>query len=384
MAVSATYRDHPTDARETFAAAVAEGRRQLHESVVVHTCHRVEVFAVTDEDPPWPGAFGATVLRDQDAAERAFLVAGGLESAVLAEEQLLGQVKSAYEAALRAGQTGPILNELYRRAIRFGKQVRSEVRPTADRSLAHRAIGWVDERLGPARRGRERSALVLGSGEMGRLLARLLAERGLCVTVGSRSLERAGRVMASLPHPARHRAALVDDALGTASGMDVVAIAVRSAAMPLEGGHLGTGAELPLVVDLSAPAAVTPEAEALLGHRLLDLDRLGKLASAPSLRPSAERRLRSAAEAGAAEFMDWWARRPSRDGVALLRAHAAQIRERHLERIRRRNDMSAEQVAAVEAATAAMLGELLHFPTVRLQREPDAREVVARLFGIES
>jgi len=347
---------------------------------VLHTCHRVELVGVLKPDARLPQLTGSRIATGLLAVERVFLVTGGLDSAVLAEEQVLGQVRSAYDDALGRSETGPILNELYRRAIRFGKRVRSEAQPRNDRSLVDRTVRWIAERLGPE--VRPASALVLGTGEMGRLLASRLAGHGMTITIGSRSLARAQRMAEELPNASRHRSMVLDEAVRHAAKHDVVAIAVRSASTPLDRHHLEASHPLPLVVDLSAPRAVTSGAADLLGDRLLDLDRLGILSTTQPLSTTAEQRLRAAAREGAATFVDWWSTRSSGDGIALLRAHAAEIRERHLQRLRRRPDMTPEQLAAVETATAAMLGELLHVPTLTLQREPDARAVVGRIFGI--
>ena len=381
VALSATYRDLPTDAREALASAIVGTRDPLQERVVLHTCHRVELVGVLKPDARVPELSGARIATGLRAVERVFLVTGGLDSAVLAEEQVLGQVRSAYDDALGRGETGPVLNELYRRAIRFGKRVRSEVQPRNDRSLADRTVRWIAERLGPE--VRPASALVLGTGEMGRLLASRLAGHGMTITIGSRSLARARRTAEELPNASRHRSMMLEEAVLHAAQHDVVAIAVRSASTPLDRHHLETSRPLPLVVDLSAPRAVTSGAADLLGDRLLDLDRLGTLSATQPLSTTAEQRLRAAAREGAARFVDWWSTRTSGDGIALLRAHAAEIRERHLRRLRRRPDMTPEQLAAVETATAAMLGELLHVPTLRLRRDPDARAVVSHVFGIE-
>jgi glutamyl-tRNA reductase len=383
VTLSVTFRDHPTAAREALAESLLGLRQPLVERVCLHTCHRVELIGLLAEGARPPDAGSVTIERGVTAVERVFLVAGGLDSAVLAEEELLGQVRTAYGSALAAGETGPILNELFRRAIGFGKRVRSEVQPRADRGLADRAVRWAVERLGPE--ARPAAALVIGTGEIGRLLAMRLAAEGMTLSVGSRSADRAQRLLAMLPNAERHRPLRLEEALGTTTKHDVVAIAVRSAAVPLDVPHLAGAGRLPLIIDLSAPRAVTEAAAGRLGDRLLDLDRLGALSSSQPLSAAAERRLRAAARKDAQAFLAWWARRAgSADGIALLHAHAAEIRERHLARLRRRPDLSAAQLAAVEAATAAMVGELLHEPTIRLQQEPAARSVVARVFGLDS
>lgn len=381
VVASATVRDVDTEARELLAAILEERTNGSVERVLLHTCHRVELIALVGaaEDiadlPDAMRQYAGLV-----AAERVMLVAGGLDSAVIAEEQVLGQVRDAYASALDRGETGPVLNELLRRAIRFGRRVRSFAQPIGDRSLADRAARWVDERVA---RPPERPlhVLVVGTGEMARSLATHFAADGALVTVASRSSERADRVVAALAHAKRHDAALISDALAGPLAHDIVAIAVRGGVTRLEDRHLDDRA--PLVVDLSSPTSVAPEAAARLGERLLDLDRLGVAEEARRLSPEVERRLRIEAQAESRAFAAWLEGRGSGDGIAMLRAHAEDVRRRHLERLRLKSSLDDEQVAAVEAMTTAMFGELLHGPTLRLRSDPDAAARVREVFGIE-
>lgn len=379
---SATFRDVDTDRREDLARVLADHARGATEWILLHTCHRVELIAfrmpasdLSDlaDDLHWSWGIAA--------AERVMLVAGGLDSAVLAEEQVLGQVRDAYRSALDRAETGPVSNELMRRAIRFGKRVRSFAYPVGDRSLADRAARWIEERLS-SQPGRSVSALVIGTGEMGRLLAQRLAEGDASVTVASRSAERGADVVSELPHPERHHAVLIADALDGALQHDVVAIAVRGKMAQLDAWHLD-GGQMPLVIDLSSPSIVSREAADRLDDRLLDLDRLGVTVEAGRLSADAERRLRAEARDEARAFAAWLEVRSSGDAIAILRAHAEEVRRRHLRRLRLRSSLNDEQAAAVEAMTTAMFGELLHVPTLRLRRDPAAAAQVRELFGIE-
>ena len=379
VVASATFRVHETVRREELAATLGAKVGGLADSVLLHTCHRVELIS-----------FGAaeTVLADLPgkletacglaAAERVMLVASGLDSAVLAEEQVLGQVRDAYRSALSRGQTGPVINELLRRSIRFGKRVQSFAQPMGDRSLADRAMHWIEERMPSLQTV---TALVVGTGEMGRVLATRLATAGASVTLASRNGDRAARVVAELPHPERHLAALISDSLKGPLQHDVVAIAVRSSTALLEPRHL-TGHDL-LVIDLSSPAAVTADAAEGLGERLLDLDRLGVAAEARRLSADVEHRLREEARAEAIGFSEWLEVRASGDAIAMLRAHGEEVRRRHLDRLRLKGSLDDAQAAAVEAMTVAMFGEFLHRPTLRLRQDPDAAARVREVFGIE-
>jgi glutamyl-tRNA reductase len=381
VVASATFRDHDTDGREALAAALDATASGIGERVLLHTCHRVELIAFAG--PRGDLSYLPAKLERTSglaAAERIMLVASGLDSAVLAEEQVLGQVRDAYRSALSHGQTGPVTNELLRRSIRFGKRVQSFAQPIGDRSLADRAMRWIEERMrSPV--GRPMAALVVGTGEMGRAVATRLATNGAAVMVASRDGDRAARLVAELPHPERHDATMIADALSGPLHYDVVAIAVRSGTTRLDSRHLN-GRRL-LVIDLSSPGAVTSDAAARLGDRLLDLDRLGVAGEARRLSANVERRLRNEAVAEAKGFAAWLEVRASGDGIAMLRAHGEQIRRRHLDRLRLKSSLDDEQAAAVEAMTVAMFGELLHGPTVRLRQDPDAAARVREVFGIE-
>lgn len=351
-----TFHDLPTDDRERLASRLASVRGGLAERLLLHTCHRAELVAVvTDSEVD---AIGLPALRGTDAVQRVLTVTAGLDSAVVAEEQLLGQIRDAYSAALARHETGPILNELMRRALRFGKRVRSAALPGGDRSLAERAVEWVMQR---PRVGD--TALIVGTGTMARQLALGFAASGLQCTIASRTAARAERLADSLPG-AGHSLAMLDEAFAQDSAWPVVALATRTAG-PLLSSFTGPG----LVIDLCAPSGVAPSLRPVLGDRLLDLDRLGDATNA--LPPAIERRLRSELLDERDRFVAWLAERSSGDEIARLRRHANDVRRQHLERLRRRADLRDDQLAAVERMTGALVNELLHEPTMRLRQRTD-------------
>lgn len=355
--------------------------RAFREKLVIHTCHRVELIALAETDTPRPSVPPeARNTSGVDAAERVLLVTGGLDSAVLAEEQILGQVRDAYEAALDQHETGPTLNELMRRAIRFGKRVRSAVTPGADRSIADKAVQWVLAES--SRSPSDLRVLVIGTGEMSRLAAWRLAEAGARLTVASGNLERATRLVATMPDPSLHSAIDLANAVLDGQHLDVVVVAVRSTSTQLDLRNLGRD-HLPLVVDLSAPGAITGPLADQLGSRLLNLDRIQDSGTASPLPPGAEERFRDEAHLEAVRFGRWADLRTTGDSVAALRSHAEEIRQRHLRRLRHREGLTADQLDAIRAMTSAMFGELLHAPTLALRRDPEAAARVRRLFGIE-
>jgi glutamyl-tRNA reductase len=371
----ATFRDRSIDERAAVAESLASVAAAEH--VLLETCHRVELVTVEPAaGAPIQGDPQNAATAGREAVRRVFEVVAGFDSAVVAEEQLLGQARGAYEAALAEHSTGPILNELFRRALRFGRRVRSHAMPGADRSLADRGAAWILERLGsPAR------VLVAGTGEMGRLVAARLAATGHTITVVSRSAERGGRMLEELPGDG-HRL-VVGGTVTTTADHAAVVLAVRVRQPILAASAMADGA-LPWTLDLSTPPAVAPDAVDLLGERLLTLDRLGEVAgTAQVLEPRVERRLRRELEAEVDRFAAWLETRGSHDALAVLHGEADAVRRRHLERLRRRARLAPEQLAAVDAAAAAMVGDLLHGPTVELRRGGADADTVRRLFGLD-
>lgn len=365
----ATFRAHSAPERERLAKVITADGAAEH--VLLDTCHRVELVSVEDAT-----STDGSGLSGRAAITRVFEVVAGFDSAVVAEEQLLGQVRGAYEAALACGSTGPILNELFRRALRFGRSVRSHARPGSDRSLADRGAAWLAERLGRS----TASVVVAGTGEMGRLAGTRIAERGHRVTVVSASAERGGRLLERLPGDG-HSLKVGSITARTIADADGLALAVRTR-MPLVTPELLEESR-PWVLDLSAPSAVDAGAAKRLADRLMTLDTLGTLAgSAPVLAPAVERRLRADLEREVDGFVAWLDTRHGAAALEVLHGGADAVRRRHLDRLRRRTSLDARQLEAVEAAVTAMVGELLHGPSVELRRGGADADTVRRLFGL--
>ncbi|MEO8509708.1 MAG: NAD(P)-dependent oxidoreductase [Chloroflexota bacterium] len=368
----ATHRGSTERQRAAMVEQLEPLRGGLEESLLLDTCHRVELIAVRDGEMQLPA--GLATARAAAAVARVFEVVAGLDSAVLAEEQLQGQVRTAHDVARTSGTLGPTLDELLRRSLRFGRRVRSHALPGADRSLADRAARWLHEQLPDARGQR---ALVIGTGEIARLLARLLVESGMNVTVASRRLDRARSAMADV---GASQALLQADAIRSLAGTTALAIATRSATPFLDAATLGDAR--PHVVDLSTPGAVAADARSLLNGRHLAIDALGTLQAAPALLPKVERRLRRELAGEVEAYVAWLESRSSEAGIGILRRHAEAVRQRHVARLRRSGSLDAAQLAAVDATTAGIVAELLHGPTVRLRGDPEAERHVRELFGV--
>lgn len=368
----ATFRDRHADERARIAADLAATSGE--ERVLLDTCHRVELVAVHQGEEPTPGT---SMVRGRAAARRVFEVVAGFDSAIVAEEQLLGQVRSAYEAALATGSTGPVLNDLFRRALRFGRRVRTHARPGSDRSLADPGFAWLAERIPAGAR-----VAIAGTGQIAALLARRLAGAEHPLTIVSGSPERGSQFVEALPG-AGHRLWVGAPEASVLRHVEALVLALRSRAPVLTREQLGAG-HRPWVLDMSSPGAVEPALAEELGERLLTIDALGVAPGAvPVLAEGVERRLRVELDEEVEQFARWLDERRGADAVSVLHREADALRRRHLDRLRVRARLDPDQLAVVEAAAAAMLGEMLHGPTVQIRRGGADAELVRRLFGID-
>src|SRR5262245_30010436 len=193
----------------------ATHHRQAHledvrEGVILSTCNRLEVYALV-RDPETAGreiidllshscdspaevfSRHLYLLQDEEAIRHLFRVAAGLDSMVLGEPQILGQITEAYEAALSQGAAGTVLSAMFRAAIHTGKRVRTKTKIDINpASISSVAAGLAQRLLGDLS---ERQVLLLGAGEMGAIAVRALRKRGISfITVANRTFENAERL----------------------------------------------------------------------------------------------------------------------------------------------------------------------------------------------
>jgi glutamyl-tRNA reductase len=356
-------------------------RLELPELMVLSTCNRVEVYGAGDEAAQgrllaWMRErAGGGLERElyghtgEPAVLHAFRVAAGLDSLVVGEPQILGQVKDAFRAAQEAGTMGPLLNALRHRAMTVAKRVRTETGIGRHAvSLSHVAVELARKFFEPLR---GRQVVLVGSGKMCALAARRLAQEGAGITVLGRTLARARELAAALGgRPAafsdlREEMARADIVIsGTAAPGTIISREDVAAAAGGRGGR-------PLfIVDIALPRDVEPSARTLGGVFLYDLDDLKGVADANF---SARRREADHAEAlvarEARDFMAWHRSRAATPLLVELRRRADTIRREETERARRRmGDLTPAQEKALEAVTAAIVNKLLHSPTVHLKQ----------------
>ena len=365
----------------------------VQEAVVLSTCLRTEVYAVVDrfhdavDDVSGLLAAHAglrvddiqehTAVRfDDDVAVHLFSVAAGLESAVLGETEVLGQVRRAWERAQQERSAGPVLGDLFRNAVQAGKRVRAETgiaRGTTSFSFA--AI----ELAGRRRAGGLAGAAVtlVGAGEMGtgvvHALGRLAGRRRpASVVVVNRSTERARQLAAAVAPALEVRVVGMDELPAAVVGSDVVFTAVETGEHVLSATDLVPAAARPggvLVVDLGMPRNVDPAAARLDGVTLLDMDDLRSAVTraVDERRAEAERAAAILAEE-LFRYREQSRERGAAPVVSALRSRVEELRLKELERHRGQlaalGDGAAEEVDAV---TRAVLAKVLHEPTAVLR-----------------
>jgi glutamyl-tRNA reductase len=415
VVVGVSHRTAPLEVRESLAFPKerlrdALGRLRseagLAEAMILSTCNRVEVYGRQGEGEATPAVvsffeafhgrrpdeLGSFLyhLTGEEAVRHAFRVAASLDSMVVGEPQILGQVKDAYQAAEEAGTLGSALNALRNRSLAAAKRARHETGIGANAvSVSYVAVELARKIFGELR---DRPVLLIGAGKMSELAARHLVRNGARATVlGGRTFERAEDLARALGG----RAAPFESLRQELARAEIVISGTGAAGMVVRREDVeaarAAGRHRPLfLIDIAVPRDIDPETARLDGVFLYDLDDLKSVAEA-NLR---ERRKQAVAaeaivEREVREFLDW---QRTLDVVPLLvelRRRGDEVRRTELDKARKRlGPLTPEQEQALDAATAAIVNKLLHSPTVWLKEiakngsAPDQVELVRKLLGL--
>ena len=364
------------------------------EAMVLSTCNRVEVYAVVDAFHGGLSAIGqvlaersgmtvpdltkyAYVRYSEAAVEHLFAVASGLDSAVVGEAQVLGQVRRAYAAAESNRTVGRVLHELAQRALAVGKRVHSETGiDAAGASVVSVALGMADTKLGGLR---GKTAVVVGAGAMGALSATHLTRAGIDhVYVVNRSLPRAQRLARKIRESGAAAEALSLENLATALADAHVVVSCTGAVRPvvsLADVHNTLAAsprdetDRPLVIcDLGMPRDVDPAVSGLPGVWVVDMDRVQREPSARAAAADTE----AARHLVAAEVATYLAGQRMAEvtpTVTALRQRAADVVEAELLRLDHRlPSLEAAHRDEVARTVRRVVDKLLHAPTVRIKQ----------------
>jgi glutamyl-tRNA reductase len=373
------------------------------EVMLLSTCNRVEVYAVVDAFHGGLSAIGqvlaehagmsmgeltkhAYVRYSEAAVEHLFAVTSGLDSAVIGEQQVLGQVRRAYATAEANRTVGRVLHDLAQRALAVGKRVHSETSiDAAGASVVSVALHVAAERLYRPERGPSytalagRTATVIGAGSMGALTAAHLVRLGVSqINVVNRSLPRAQRLAEIIAEQGVNAQAMTLDQLPAALATADLAVSCTGAVRPvvtLADVHhaLATAPrdELaqPLVMcDLGMPRDIDPAIAGLPGVTVIDMDRVQREPSARAAAADAEA-ARSIVAAEVAAYLAAQRMAEVTPTVTALRQRAADVVEAELLRLENRlPGLDGDQRDEVARTVRRVVDKLLHAPTVRIKQ----------------
>jgi glutamyl-tRNA reductase len=325
---------------------------------------------------------------DREVIEHAFGMASGLDSMVVGEFEILGQVGAALDAAEKASTANLALRQLFRNAIRTGRRVRDETAISRNAvSVSSIAIDLITEVFGSLEKTK---MIVIGAGEAGRLVAKVAKERGLVdLRVTSRTRERAAELASGLRAKAFNLVDLVDE-MKTA---DIVVACTNAPHWIMDTEQVSRVLSFrngdPLVMmDISVPRNIEPAIGTLQHVVLYNIDDLSRISDAN--RQGREAEIRKAGDIVAEEtqrFFEWWQTLKYRPVVTSLMSKAEEIRRSHLEKtLKRLRPLSDEELESLESMTKAIVTKILHDPIRCLkgsdENNGDYAAVVSELFRL--
>ncbi|HEX5610115.1 MAG TPA: glutamyl-tRNA reductase [Solirubrobacterales bacterium] len=417
LALGVSHKTAPLDLRERLS--LTEGRavgalRELteapgiHEAAAISTCNRTELYLIVS-DPVEAESTALSVLTRQaetrptellghlyslratDAARHLLRVTAGLDSMILGEAEIQGQVKRAYELALVEGGTGPILNRLFRAALTAGGRAREETGisqkglsiPSVAVEVAQRALGDLSERR----------VLMIGAGDTAELVAKALSARGVhTVFVANRHYDRA----IGLAQRFDGSAVRIEDLPEQLAAADIVVSATNSPHHIVERDDLaqvmdGREGRPLLAIDIAVPRDIAPDVREIAGVSVYDIDDVQQIVERNASGREAEaRQAELIIEAELDRFERWLAALEVMPTIAALRERGDEVVRRVMaENENRWEGLSEADRERVEAMAKAIASRLLHEPTLRMRRsagEEDAYQYVSalkELFGLD-
>jgi glutamyl-tRNA reductase len=418
LALGVSHRTAPLSLREQLA--LTEGRAAgvlsalvsedtISEAAALSTCNRTELYLVaTDTVEAEAAALGVLAreagirptellgplysLRGPDSAQHLYRVTAGLESMIVGEAEIQGQVKRAYELALVEGATGPILNRLFRGALAAGKRARTETAvgekgvsiPSVAVELAQRTLGDLSARR----------VLLVGAGETSELTARALAARGAqAVFIANRRHNRA----IGLAERFGGRAVRIDELPAQLASADIVVSTTNSPHHLIERSELeaimAQRDHRPLLlIDLAVPRDIDPDCREIEGVSLHDVDDVQAIVERNASGREAEAiRAGGILDSELAQFERWLASQEVMPTVTALRERADAIVSQVLaENSTRWEGLSEKDRERVETMARAIANRLLHEPTLRIKAAADREDsylqvsALRDLFGLDA
>jgi glutamyl-tRNA reductase len=406
QAVGVNHSTTPVEIRERLAVStdhLSEALKHLQhyvsQGLILSTCNRIEVYSVAEGAALTQPAVDflrsrATIsdaelspyiysFRNDAAVGHLFRVAAGLDSMIIGEFEILGQVKNSLEAAEKAGMVGYPLRTLFHQGLRVGRQVREKTGISKNAlSVSSVAVDLAAKAIGDLTKCH---ALVIGTGEAGRLVAKALKERGVTqITVTSRSYEKASAMAKSLGGSSVDIGSLGQELTGcdiaiscTGAPHFILDLKTMENAMSARSNH-------PLVIiDIAVPRDVDPEVRHLSNIFLYYIDDFTHISERN--RKQRETEIKNATEIIEAEvkrFSSRWQQMEVKPVISGLVEKAEAIRQAQLKlTLKKLRRLSTEERQSLEAMTRAIVQKILHDPIQHLKKDADEKDDYVRLIA---
>ena len=393
-AIGVNHHTAPVSVREKLSIeragleeALATLRRHVDYGVILSTCNRTEVYACGEAGRPLEeaviqffnelsGVSCADLLphlylkRNSSACGHLFRVASGLDSMIIGEYEILGQIGQALDAARAADTVNMPLEKLFVQAVSTGRRVRDETDISRSAlsvssvavDLARNTLGCLEDKI----------VLVVGAGEAGRLVTKAAIERGASRTIiYNRSSEKARRLADLLKTDE-----ITDDLLGGIAKADVMVSCTSAPHAVIEYDMMAEamrrrGGKTMVLVDIAVPRDIEPKIKLIEGVTLYDLDDLSQICNANRNRRQKESlKAMELIREEADRYLDWWRSLDVKPTVSALIQKAEDIRKNQLEMtLKKLPPMSSEQMQSLEAMTRSIVIRVLHDPIAYLKEE---------------
>ncbi|TMW71614.1 glutamyl-tRNA reductase [Alteribacter natronophilus] len=415
LVVSLNYKTTPVEIREKFtfqndlegALTKLRNSKSMLECVIVSTCNRTEIYAVVDQlhtGRYYTKAFLSEwfnmpkedfspflqIREDESAVEHLYRVTCGLDSMIVGETQILGQIRNSFQTAQTEGTTGTVFNQLFKEAVTLAKRAHSET------SIGENAVSvsYAAVELGKKIFGgfSEKEVLVLGAGKMSELTAKHLHASGVNdITVMNRTAEK-GRELAAKFNGAARAMSEMDEALETA---DIMISSTGSTEYVLTRERMSAltkkrnGRPL-FLVDIAVPRDIDPGAGEIDNVYLYDIDDLqGIVAANLEVRQKEAEKIELMIEEGLVAFSQWLDQLGVVPIISALRTKALSVQADTMESLERKLDLTEREKKVIRKHMKSIINQILRDPitTVKeLPEEENAEEslaLVTKLFGIE-
>ncbi|MCL5291620.1 MAG: glutamyl-tRNA reductase [Actinobacteria bacterium] len=385
------------------------GYPSVSESVILSTCNRTEIYSVVAGVEEGKADIIDFLCEYQDlkrnalekylyfhegpsAVHHVFRVASSLDSMVVGEAQILGQVKEAYTSAYEAQATSAVLNKLFRHALQVGKRVRTETEIGESAVSISYAAVELAKRVFESLEGR--TVLVVGAGEMSELTVKHLIANGVTkVLVTNRTFKRAKELADGLGG----EAIKFDDIIESMARADILISSTASPDFVIDKSEVATvmhrRRNKPIfLIDIALPRDIDPEVGNLYNVFLYDIDDLQSVVQSNlAERARAAHLCEGIVEREVADFISWISTLEVVPTISTLKERAESIRLLELEKaLKRFKDLSEDELSVLNALTTGIVNKLLHEPIVRLKECANQKdgylyiESLRHLFDLES